>query len=212
MTTVLLLVSMSWAVIGSCYSLAGPRVVVISLAKSGTTSLATYFACGGLYTSHWKCGHSLCGACLQRNLARGQSLFSDCGSYDVLAQIDQYDRATCAWPDERLFDAMRAYRQMSVILSYRDPGEWANSVLRWNNLTQRMSDCGFVPRPTLDALARAYIAYNNAAVNYWVYRHRWPRFTLLRIDSNDTGELLEQTFDIPARCWGRYNVNRRNKP
>lgn len=83
-------------------------VLVLGLPKAGTTSLAAYFACGGLRTSHYVCmdqegspfeenesfasdGSEMeqtCGRCIRDALVKGNSPLETCGRYEAWAQMD----------------------------------------------------------------------------------------------------------------------------
>jgi hypothetical protein len=188
-----------------------PSVVVVSLAKSGTTSLAHFFRCGRKSVSHWTCaGNVLCGDCIQKNIDGGRAAFENCGRFDVFAQIDAYSPpGTCAKPTFAVFDAIRKYENITVVLSYRRAEEWASSVLRWNNLSDRLLACGFIANKTIAAIAHTYNTYIQETKEYWV-RHKWPRFALVNIASDGAGNDLERTFGISAECWGQFNINTKN--
>ena len=78
-------------------------VLVLGLPKAGTTSLASYFACGGLRTSHYVCvdveegvsfasdGSTMeqtCGRCIKDALEAGNAPLRTCGRYEAWAQMD----------------------------------------------------------------------------------------------------------------------------
>ena len=79
-------------------------VLVVGLPKAGTTSLASYFACGGLDTSHYKCvtlaegddsfastGSTMeqtCGRCIRDALAMNEPPLRSCGNFEAWAQMD----------------------------------------------------------------------------------------------------------------------------
>lgn len=79
-------------------------VLVVGLPKAGTTSLASYFACGGLDTSHYKCvdlaegddsfasdGSTMeqtCGRCIRDALAANEPPLLSCGNFEAWAQMD----------------------------------------------------------------------------------------------------------------------------
>ena len=79
-------------------------VLVVGLPKAGTTSLASYFACGGLDTSHYKCvdlvegddsfasdGSTMdqtCGRCIRDALATNEPPLRSCGNFEAWAQMD----------------------------------------------------------------------------------------------------------------------------
>jgi hypothetical protein len=79
-------------------------VLVVGLPKTGTTSLANFFHCGGLTTSHYKCvnidgenvsftsdGSTMdqtCGRCIRDALATNQPPLKSCGNFEAWAQMD----------------------------------------------------------------------------------------------------------------------------
>jgi hypothetical protein len=189
-----------------------PSVVVVGLAKSGTSSLAEFFRCGQKQVAHWRCGAPvMCGDCIRKNVAKGRAAFENCGPYEVFAQIDVHRPPhMCAPPTPAVFDAIRKYENISVILSYRRAEEWADSVLRWNNLADRLVACGEVPNSTLQGVAYGYTKYIQETEAYWI-QHKWPRFAIIDITSNSTAKRLEHLFGIRAECWGHFNANLGNR-
>ena len=64
------------------------KVFVVGFPKSGTTSIARFFDCANVKTSHWKCGEQMCGRCIQKNVQNRQDPLRGCGDFSVWAQLD----------------------------------------------------------------------------------------------------------------------------
>ena len=93
-------------------------ILVMGLPKCGTTSITSYFRCGGIRSSHFSCEvnddddqtrpwrncllpqgagggarsdagtQPLCAVCIERNIKRGRPPFEGCGPYDVFGEMD----------------------------------------------------------------------------------------------------------------------------
>ena len=73
-------------------------VLNLGLPMAASTQLADFFHCGGstgiLKASHYECENEaageteFCGHCVRRNLEANLPPFSECGGYQVFAQMD----------------------------------------------------------------------------------------------------------------------------
>ena len=78
-------------------------VLILSLPKSGTTSLARYFICGGIPTAHthhfWNGTWLRLGDCFRENVVeRHKAMLDGCGPYKVWADLVSANHTT-----ERIF-------------------------------------------------------------------------------------------------------------
>ena len=225
--------------LGSCARLGAARalaegvhlpVVVLGFPKTGTTSLQAYFRCGGLDTSHYKCGdHGMCGECIKSALDAGQPPLRSCGDYQAWAQLDFAGNPgdalpglnprddACYFPQVEALDAIHAeHPTATFVLNRRStPDAWLESVDEWNDLRQRLADCDITglpegvgePGDEGDARLRAFVESHERRVREFVAAHPSHRLVEVVIDDPGAGDALETAFGISARCWGRENVN-----
>ena len=77
-------------------------VLILSLPKSGTTSLARYFICGGIPTAHthrfWNGTWLRLGDCFRHNvLENRRPMLDGCGPYKVWSDLVRKQPTTCVW-------------------------------------------------------------------------------------------------------------------
>eukprot|EP00588_Corethron_pennatum_P035569 CAMPEP_0194343674 /NCGR_PEP_ID=MMETSP0171-20130528/98096_1 /TAXON_ID=218684 /ORGANISM="Corethron pennatum, Strain L29A3" /LENGTH=231 /DNA_ID=CAMNT_0039109999 /DNA_START=68 /DNA_END=759 /DNA_ORIENTATION=+ len=109
-------------------------VLVVGFPKSGTTSVWSYFHCGGIPSSHETCGQRhdgsrwvrvLCGTCISHNVARGAPPLTGCGNYAVWAEMNvsvkDGDPPHVYLPQVTELDALHAaYPRATLVLNLRD--------------------------------------------------------------------------------------------
>ena len=96
---------------------------------------------------------------------------------------------------------------------------WLESVDEWNDLRQRLADCDITGLPEGtgasgekgDARLRAFVESHERRVREFVAAHPSHRLVEVVIDDPGAGDVLETAFGISARCWGRENVNPKDK-
>lgn len=209
-------------------------VIVLGFPKTGTTSLQAYFRCGGLDTSHYKCGdHGMCGECIKDALDAGDPPLRSCGDYQAWAQLDFAGNPddglagldsrddVCYFPQVEALDAMHAeHPSATFVLNRRSTTDaWLESVDEWNDLRQRLADCDITGLPEGtgasgekgDARLRAFVESHERRVREFVAAHPSHRLVEVVIDDPGAGDVLETAFGISARCWGRENVNPKDK-
>ena len=205
-------------------------IVVLGFPKTGTTSLQAFFRCGGLDTSHYKCGdHGTCGECIKSALDAGHPPLRSCGDYQAWAQLDFAGNPgdalpglnprddVCYFPQVEALDAIHAeHPTATFVLNRRStPNAWLESVDEWNDLRQRLADCDITglpegvgePGEKGDERLRAFVESHERRVREFVAAHPSHRLVEVVIDDPGAGDALETAFGISARCWGRKNVN-----
>ena len=128
-----------------------PLVLNLGLPKTGTTSIAAYFACNGWRSSHWNCGNaSKCAVCMmswlvavaqrehsgsrgwRERLDMSGELQRHCGDFDVFAEIDLQMHSACIYPQvEHLHTLVRVLPKACFILTVRPMEHWLRSVRAW---------------------------------------------------------------------------------
>ena len=118
------------------------KVFVIGLPKTGTTSLHAFFKCGGLSSSHWRCGgQTRCGECIKSNIQRGRPPVQGCGDFDVYAQMDVNADGNhpCYFPQIDALDVLYThYPTATYIFNTRPFEHWNRSIHRWHGMNHRL--------------------------------------------------------------------------
>ena len=182
--------------------------LVVGLPKSGTTSLAAYFACGGLRASHQLCGEAPCAWRVRDNLRRGRPALAGCGPYDAHTQLDwEFSDARwpfCFFPQRHLAALRRSAPASTFVLNVRDARRWAGSVAAWGTLRHRLARCNLTAHDLRDdAQLAAFYEAHSAAVRAFARRtgHR-----LVEVDIERNVSALARATGIPAACYGRHNA------
>lgn len=205
-------------------------IFVASLPKSGTTSTARYFTCGRIWTAHTfvkikkangtKQKQRL-GECWQSNVQAGEPPLQTCGRYKVWS--DAGHPRTCFYPSiHGLDDFYRAYPNSTILLVTRNSTAWAKSLLQWNqgNLVKNWQQCSdFFPNsntnnnklqqkhhePVTEKDLEDF--YHSHAQRLHDLATQYPSLTFVEVALEDKhiGQKLQDTFGIPAHCWGHRN-------
>lgn len=207
----------------------GTPVFVVGMPKAGTSTIAAYFECGGVKTSHYVCARGQhCGKCVERNVRAGAPPLSNCGDYDVYAQLDYSgipggaiegvaavgpgSNTSCYFPQVEALDALSAqFPSATFVLNHRRAIEdWISSVGHWRGLRARLAGCEIsgLPRGAAgDEELKAFVAHNVARVRAFVRKHPSHRLVEVYIDDEDAGSAMEKSFSISASCWRHANAN-----
>ena len=136
------------------------RALVINLGmpKMGSSSLHSYFDCGGYKSVHWKCGGRYCGDCIEEAIQSGLPPFSsqdpkckisNIGSY---AQIDRGPENLVQV--NYLTEIMSGVPRATFILTFRNMTKWYISMSRWppkstkdNNMRKRFERANITGLP-----------------------------------------------------------------
>ena len=119
-------------------------ILILSLPKSGTTSLARYFTCGGVPAGHTHFFHNngtwfRLGDCLRDNFYHNRPLLYGCGHYKVWADMgvvkkDQPDQ--CFYPSLHALERIaHDYPHATLLVSRRR--HWFRSARGWSQLVDR---------------------------------------------------------------------------
>lgn len=189
-------------------------VLVVGLPKTGTGTLKGYFKCGGLATSHWKCGERWhCGICVRNNVKNHRDPLMGCGNWSVYSQLDVENpkRHLCYFPQVEALDALSAaYPNSTLLLNTRPAAKWLSSAKRWNRMDKRISKCNVSGlkgngRDNDDDMM-AWFDQHIARVRNFARSHPYHRFVEIDIETADASAILEGAFGISAKkCWGHVH-------
>ncbi|CAB9510985.1 expressed unknown protein [Seminavis robusta] len=136
-------------------------LLIMGLPRSGSESIHNYFTCNKIKSSHYCCDTEkslagqparsqfpcrkdqvTCGSCVLKNMKSERPPFQGCGDYYVWSQFDVETTEPYSWflPQHKTLPLIHeAYPNAAFILNTRkDAGTWADSVLHWNSVTQRL--------------------------------------------------------------------------
>ena len=182
------------------------KYFVVGMPKAGTSSIASFFKCGGYQNvSHQKCGQRDCAECIWRNLQSDHHPFRGCDAYSVYAQLDVAWSNFCFFPQRNLSLLHETYPQSIFILNTRDEANWVRSVDDWGDLRNRLSKCKVSTHNLMtdSGLVRFYKEHN-AYVRDFAKR---TGHALIDIDiEKNTTTLVAQT-GISSSCFVQKNRN-----
>lgn len=134
------------------------RVINLGLPKSGTTTLGRALRAAGLTVADWRIrqgqsrGDRLRRAFVGQLMYRGHFEAGDplalMEEFDAFTEIEVMREGLNLWPqtDFGLIAAIRAHHPGArFLLSYRDPAEMSDSMMRWSNLGRRRLPGNAVP-------------------------------------------------------------------
>ena len=191
----------------------------------GSSSLHSYFECGGYKSVHWWCGGRLCGDCIKESIQAGLPPFS---SQDTKCKISNFDSYTQIdrGPENLvqvnyLSEIMSGVPKATFILTFRNMSKWYTSMTNWgsnskdDNMRKRFEEANITGLP--EGVGRNVSEFSHFYCEY-VKRVRkevakYPgRHELIEIDIEDpsVGWQMEEAFSINHTCWGHMNTARHN--
>lgn len=194
-------------------------VINLGMPKMGSTSLHTYFQCGGYESIHWACGKKLyCADCIKRAIQAGLPPFSKCNINNTVASYAQIDRGPENLPQvSYLSEIVGGVSNATFILTFRNMTKWYMSLTNWQskknpevNMRSRFQRANLTGLPT--GVGRNVSEFSHFYCEY-VKRVReevakYPgRHELVEIDIEDpkVGWQLEEVFGVNRTCWGKKN-------
>lgn len=214
-------------------------VLVLSLPKSGTTSMQKYFNCAERKTGshHWSIledgrlvRHA---ACLGKNVAEGRPMLEGCGNFIAWSDMgsiydtkkmadgdDDHDHDTttqCFFPSlHGLNNIATHYPNASLILVVRDAGAWYRSLRQWSGgkLMRSMARyCpGFPKDPSRRNRADWIRFYQNHTNSIRSFAKQNPSITYVEVplEGSNTGIVLQDKVGISSDCWRNCKPQERN--
>ena len=198
-------------------------VVNLGMPKMGSTSLHSYFKCGGHTSVHWLCGggKTYCGDCIEKAI-KSDLLplpYSTC-KMKKMASYAQIDRG----PENLvqvnyLNEIVSGIPNATFILTFRNMTNWFRSLTNWgtpeNNMRKRFERANITGLP--EGVGKNVSQFSSFYCEY-VKRVRkevakYPgRHELIEIDIEDptVGRQVEEAFGIKETCWGHKNTAKHN--
>mmetsp|Transcript_9381 Transcript_9381/g.16044 ORF Transcript_9381/g.16044 Transcript_9381/m.16044 type:complete len:297 (+) Transcript_9381:105-995(+) len=193
-----------------------PPFINLGMPKMGSTSLHSYFDCGGYKSVHWKCGKRYCGECIEDAIQAGSSPLSTSKCTKNFGSYAQIDRG----PEHLvqvnyLNEIVRGVPNATFILTFRNMTNWYKSMSNFNNLRQRFEAANITGLPR--GVGRNVSEFSHFYCEY-VKRVReevakYPgRHELIEIDIEDptVGWQMEEAFGTSHTCWGKKNTAKHN--
>jgi hypothetical protein len=142
-----------------------------------------------------------------------------CGPFDIFSDGSQRIEAkkSCFEPvfHGGLENFHRYHPNGTLILVTRNMQDWLYSVRRWYVLYDRLThDChgpGYYTQwkdknVTEDDVLQMYMDHANT-VRSFAQAHPSLTYIEVELESNQTGQILEDRIGISRECWGQHNVN-----
>ena len=202
-----------------------PRPYInLGFAKMGTSSIHSFFGCGGYRSLHYRCGKSFsCAKCMQESADDGLPPLSKCMDADVYAQID--DGSGGHYPQVELLDEIvRGHPNATFFLTFRSMEKWYHSLSHWppkagrrSTMMYRLLNSNISGFPATDSSKDINQEHIEEFSN-WFCRHvqrvrnivaQNPSHALVEIDIEDPGtaERMADIFNVDKSCWVRANAN-----
>jgi Sulfotransferase domain len=193
----------------------GFPIFVSSLPKSGTTSIAKYFACGGHSQSHHWVRHNRthmekAGDCIRRNINHGLAPFHQCGQYNIYSDSGIATKGgDCFYPSvQGLEEIYSAYPNSTMVLVVRNTSSWFDSASKWNrgSLMQRWKQCNATGWPMHGRHHREQVEefydWHTDSIRRFALAHPSMQYIEVQLESPTAGQTLEEMIGISAKCWG----------
>lgn len=194
-------------------------IFVLSLPKSGTTSLYRYFNCGRVPSAHtygknYTTGKSFrLGTCMHKNFHHGRPIVHACGHLDMYSDVGVIYKprerpswspfSKCFYPSLQAVHAIaRDYPNATIIVSYRHG--WYESMQQFNGLASRLRrDCPSFPNTTQADVWEDFYRQHRQGIRD-VVKQSYPTLRYLEFDVKDpmAGVQLEEFTGISHQCWG----------
>jgi hypothetical protein len=187
-------------------------IFLASLPKSGTTSIAKYFNCGGQRSSHHMAivNGTLVknGRCMEQNIMDGRPTFEGCGDFNVWTDTGYVSRrlpAQCYYPAiEGLEEIYQWYPNSTLMLATRDTKTWQKSASKWSSITTRWESCelpGFTG--TSPEAVQDFYEWHKELVRNFARNHPSMTFIEVALEDPTTPFILEKRTGVPASCFAK---------
>ena len=211
------------------------RTLVINLGmpKMGSSSIHSYFDCGGYKSVHWLCGGRYCGDCIEEAIQSGLPPFSSQDPKCKISSIGSYAQIDRG-PENLvqvnyLVEIMSGVPSATFILTFRNMTKWYMSMSRWwtdsnevpfkstkdNSMRKRFEVANITGLPkgvgrNVSEFSQFYCEYVKRVrkeVAKYPGRHK-----LIEIDIEDpsVGWQMEDFFGVNRTCWGISNAANHN--
>lgn len=192
-------------------------VFVLSLPKSGTTSLYSYFVCGGIWSAHTygksQEGKAVrLGKCMQRNFVANRPLLRNCAPQTkVFTDVGYLGKrnSACFYPSiQAVTNIVRDYPNATIIVSYRSAADWHDSVLKFHHLRERWrTKCDAFPNSTDPAVWQDFYLEHRRRIRQAVASHPTIRYLEFDLLDPTVGQQLQNFTGISEQCWQNCKPN-----
>ena len=191
------------------------KLMAIGFPKSGTTSLTKALNMSGVRAVHWRTSTdgNFVGVQIYRAICRGLDPFALLSDFDAVTQADACipSLKLNVWPnlDFAVLSAIRrAHPSCLFLLNYRRPEAIADSIIRWEDLQDRLtvSDIPGLPRG---------VGRKRKELIIWIENHfdacrrffaNDKNFLELDIESPDVPDQLGKALGIQIVGWADYKA------
>ena len=186
--------------------------------KMGTSSLHSFFQCGGLDSVHYRCSKlDSCSRCVLESVTAGGLPFELCElpprKIDVYAQLDN---GTYFPQIEFLDEIVAGYPEATLFLTFRSIEKWYNSLKNWPprkhgpHMNDKMRDANISGFPSgvgqnVDEFADWYCKHVERVRDIAARNS----LSLVEVDIEDStiAKRMSDMFGIDESCWGHTNAN-----
>lgn len=184
-------------------------VIILSLPKSGTSSLYQYFNCGGLKAAHTFARDPethkeyRLGTRMRKNFRQNLPLLTNTGKLQVYTDIGEIQgQDNCFYPSIHALESIaRDYPNATIINSYRP--NWYASISKFQLLGKRWKKwCPIFPNTTEPADWEMFYRQHRQRIR--TLAQQYPSLHHLEFDLSDptAGQQLEDFTGISQSCWG----------
>jgi len=190
-------------------------IFLLSLPKSGTTSIYKYFGCGNVPAVHHvtknETGHKFkIGVCMSDNVNKfNRPLLKGCGDHHYKVWTDagaifDLKNPQCYYPSVHgLDDIVKDYPQATIMLVVRNTTNWVHSTKWWNGIRPNMERfcSGFPNVSSTDQDWADFYESHSQSIRDFVQIHPSLTYVEVSLESSSTASYLENRVGIPASCW-----------
>jgi len=150
---------------------------------------------------------------MMNNLRNKKDAFDGMDSFALYAEIDgQIDSGMIIPQWTNLHEIHKQFPRATFILNMRDPKKWIKSIDNWTDLRQRFIDLDLgraFPKGAgkTDPELEAFYLLQAQKVRDFVKSFKSHELVEIDIGSEDTGQIMQDSFGITKDCWGIRNSN-----
>mmetsp|Transcript_26896 Transcript_26896/g.42210 ORF Transcript_26896/g.42210 Transcript_26896/m.42210 type:complete len:282 (+) Transcript_26896:127-972(+) len=193
----------------------------MGMPKMGSSTLHTFWICGGLKASHYWCGKrdylpNPCGPCMFSNVQRKKKIFDGCGDFDAYTEMNYVTHAPCIWPQAQYLNEIHDDKpDATFIIVFREIHSWISSLKRWREPDGTMlhqalgKKCGISGTGVelTDKVIEDFFCRHVARVRNFVNTHPSHKLVEVQLEDKETAQRMEQIFRIDSKCWRHMNQN-----
>ena len=186
-------------------------IFILSLPKSGTSSMYMYFRCGRVSALHtWMKNGGRLGVCMENNYLNNTPMVEGCGKSDqVFSDIGYIMGKKCFYPSlQAVNEIVRDYPNSTIIVSYRSVG-WHNSIWDYHRLKTRWrKSCSVFPNASNPHVWEDFYVQHSQRIRQAV---QGTSVRYLEFDFKDptAGHQLENFTGISHKCYANCKPNGR---